>query len=445
MSLRRFVLVPLALALVAAPTAAQTPSSDSTLVDKVVAVVGDSVVLLSQIEEQVAQLKLQGEPVPTDPAQLDTLEHQILNDLVDNLLVLRAASKDTIVMNEITNARVQQATDQLIQNRTAAIGGPEAMQQALRKEGMTLAEFRTYIASMIRQRQITGAYLQQQLQNAPPVEVTDADLHAAFQQESAQLGQRPKQVSLSQVVIAPEASDTAQARAKALAESLLKRIRNGEKFSELAKRYSEDPGSAPLGGYLGWVKRGRTVKAFEDAAFSLLPGQVSNVVKTRFGYHIIKVEHRRPGEVEARHILIIPKIHEADVERARSLAMEVLAKARADSSMQKLYDEYGDPLTPDSMTVPFTQIDSLPPAYGALRTAEQGEVVGPLEYNASGRGSPSPTDTRFAIVKVTKIREAGAYTFDEMKSQLAQTLQQQKQTEQIIADLRRKTYIKILM
>jgi len=282
-------------------------------------------------------------------------------------------------------------------------------------------------------------YIQLQLQDAPPVEVTDEELHDAFQQASGQLSQRPAYAKFHQVVIAPQASDTAKANARALAESLLQRIKNGEKFSELAKRYSDDPGSAPLGGDLGWFRRGHMVKAFEDVAFSLAPGQVSGIVETEFGFHIIKLERARMGERKASHILITPKIHEGDVERARQEAQEVAAKARADSSMEQLYKEYADPLSPDTITVAFNQLNQLPSSYAAIRTASRGEVLGPLTYH------PTADETRFSIVKVDEIHEAGAYTFDEVKDQLAQNLQRQKQLSKLLQSLREKTHVDIRM
>lgn len=444
MSLRHFRYAALALLFVAlAPVraSAQITPKDSTLVDRVVAVVGDSVVLLSQIEEQVGRLRLQGAHIPTDPDQLKAFEKRILDNMVDQLLILQAAEKDTLV--KVDNARVTAGVKQQIENVTQSMGGPAAMRAALKKAGLTMAEYRTGWTTNLRQQQISQEYVQLRLQGAPPVEVTDQELHQAFQDESGRLPQRPKYMKLHQVVIAPQASDTAQANAKAFAESLLKRIRNGAKFDELAKRYSDDPGSAPLGGDLGWFRRGRMVKAFEDVAFSLPVGAVSNVVKTEFGYHIIKVERIRPGERKARHILITPKIHPGDVTRAKELAQKVLVKARADSSMTALASEYGDPLSPDSLAVAFSQIDSLPPAYGALRTTDQGQVIGPLEYSSPQASGPAAA--RFAIVKVDEIHEAGAPTFDEVKSRLAQQIQENKQIARIIKGLRAKTYIDIRM
>ena len=95
--------------------------------------------------------------------------------------------------------------------------------------------------------------------------------------------------------------------ARLKAQDILKRVRAGADFNALARQYSNDLGSSHNGGDLGWIGRGQMVKEFEDAAFALLPGQISDIVETQFGYHIIKVEERRADEVHARHILIAPQ------------------------------------------------------------------------------------------------------------------------------------------
>lgn len=423
-----------------APLVAQNQDTDPTLVDKIVAVVGDSVILRSQVEEAEQQIKLSGGTVPLGGAALEKFDKGLLNQLIDNLLLVQAAAKDTLV--HVDAADVDDAVNSEIDQRSQAFaGGGPAFQQALAKQGFTLAEYRDYLKSQVRQQKIRNAYLQLRLQNAPPVEVTDAELHAAFDKAKSTLRQRPREIDFSQVVLTPEPSKAEWAAAKAKAQSILDSIHAGGDFAKLAKEYSQDPGTAAQGGELGWFRQGNMIKPLEDAAWHLYIGGVSGLVKSRLGYHIVKLERARPGERDARHILIRPEISAADVALAQARADSVAKMARAGTSMEKLYHQYSDSLAPDTLDIPFNQMSRiLPPSYNdALQTASAGQVVGPLEY-ATAQG-----EKRFAVVRVKQIRAAGTYTFDDVKAELVQTVQQNKQIEKIIADLKQKTYIDVRM
>jgi parvulin-like peptidyl-prolyl isomerase len=286
-------------------------------------------------------------------------------------------------------------------------------------------------------------FFQSRIRDARTEEVSEAELLERFQEATPQLQQRPRLLTFQQVVVRPDASDSAKAAARAEADSLLLRALAGEDFDTLAREHSDDVGTATLGGDLGWFRRGVMLPEFENAAFALAPGRISNIVETIFGYHVIKVERvRGRSEVQARHILKIPESGPADLERARAVARDVAERARAGESMTALFDAYSDPLAADSLTLPFEQLSELPPAYDVLRTATVGQVVGPIEYQAPG-GMAS--DLRLAVVKVLQVREAGAYTFEDLRPQLASQLQQEKQRARILADLRANTHIEIRM
>lgn len=423
------------LALVATPTTAQITAGEA-VVDRVVAIVGDSVVLQSQLEEEIQRMRLQQAPVPapTDPGY-ESFFQSILDSWVSRVLVLQAAAQDTLIRAD--EGAIEQQVSGQIEGLIDQFGGRPALTQALNAEGLTLAEYRDILSNQVRQQQIQQLFIQSRIRTARPVEVSEDELRARFQEASGELQQRPRLLTFSQVVMIPEASQEAWDEARALAEDLLARLREGEDFEQLARRYSEDPGTAELGGDLGWFRRGRMVQEFEEAAFSLPTGRVSEVVETEFGFHIIRVERSRPGERQARHILITPDVTEADVVRTREAAQEVAAAARAGAPMDSLYLEHSDLAAPDSLTLAFDQLGELPPAYSALRTVPEGEVVGPMEYEAQGQA-------RFAVVRVDGIREAGAYTFEDVRGQIAARVQQERQLERIIEDLRERTYIEIL-
>ena len=426
----------------AGPLRAQTPVSAAgeDVVDRVVAVVGDSVVLMTQVLEQVEQLRLQdAKAVPSTPGpEMDRFQRQVLDDLVNRLVILRAAAKDSVI--KVDDDRVEEIVNQELQSRTRQYpSGQTGLLEALNREGLTLAQYRDMLKSQVGQLQMQQMYVQRQVQDAAPIDVSDGELRAAFEQARASLTQRPRLVSFEQVVLAPAPSDSAKQIARVKARAILDSIKAGADFDEMAKRYSQDPGSAENGGDLGWFRRGTMVHEFEDAAFSLPPGAVSDVVESDFGYHIIKVERARPGEVKARHILIRPELGTGDVSRARIRADSVARMARDGAPMAQLYDDYSDPMAPDTLTVSYEQLAQLPPGYDVLRTASEGEVLGPVEYDA-GRG-----ETRLAVLRVSRIREAGEYTFDDVKAQLAQQVQQSKQYQRLLDRLKDRTHIEIMM
>ena len=431
------------LILASSATVARAQTLDpSDVVDRVIAVVGDSAVLQTQVLEAIRRLQIEDPDLPTqnDPG-FDEFFREVLDSSVDQLIVLQAAAKDSLI--QVDEAQVDRQISERIDGLALQFGGQPALQVALQAEGWTLGEYREFLRSDARQTQIIQLYFQSRLRDARPVEVTEEALVARFQQASARLGQRPRLLTFRQVVLRPAPGDSAKAVARAEAEALLERVRAGEDFAALATEASDDVGTAPLGGDLGWFRRGQMVPEFEEAAFGIPVGAVSRIVETDFGYHIIKVERvRGRSEVQARHILKIAATTPADVERARALGVDIARRAQAGESMIALFDEYSDPLAPDSLTIAFDQLGDLPPAYAALSAVGGGEVVGPLEYTAE---SGEADDVRFAVVKVLDVREAGAYTLDDLRTQIAGQIQQELQRERILEELRAQTFVEIRM
>ena len=243
-------------------------------------------------------------------------------------------------------------------------------------------------------------------------------------------------VTFDQVVMMPTPSEASVDSARTRLEGLLTQIREGADFAELATEHSDDPGTAANGGDLGWFRRSSMVREFEEAAFALFDGQVSGIVETQYGLHIIKIERFRAGERRARHILLIPQVTETDLQRTRDIAQEVLAQVQSGADIDPLVAQYADPEAPDSVTIDFDKISSLPPGYEVVATASAGDVIGPIEYDTGG-------SKRTSVLKVTEVREAGAYTFEDLRGQLADRLRQQRQLARILEDLRAKTHIEI--
>ena len=268
--------------------------------------------------------------------------------------------------------------------------------------------------------------------------MTEDEIQAFFEAQRASLGERPANVSFRQVIIHAEPSDSALAAARQEAEQVLTELREGADFEVLARRYSDDPGTREHGGDLGWFQRGRMVPEFENVAFALRPGQTSGIVKTDFGFHIIRVEKARGAERQARHILIRPELAEADLRGAKERADSVAAAASAGADMGTLARRYDTGA--DQSAVANAPLDRLPPAYteamGDSTTA--GNVVGPFELD-------SPTGPEWAVVKVTDRQQSGSYTLDDVRERIRERLQEQKMIAQLVEELRGAMYVRIML
>jgi peptidyl-prolyl cis-trans isomerase SurA len=411
------------------------------VVDRVVAIVGDSAVLQSQVTFQAQQMQLAdpSTPTPTDPRYGEFLD-EVLAGSIDMLLVIQAAARDSLI--QVDEATLDQQISELLDGLANQFGGQPALQAALREIGMTLAEYRDMRRTEARQQQIVQLYMGNQLRDARPIELTEADLLAQFQELAPTMQDRPQQLTFRQVVVRPQSSDSAKSVAQEEAREILQLLREGGDFAELATERSDDPGSAALGGDLGWFRRGQMVSEFEEVAFGLGPGNMG-IVESVFGFHLIEVLRvRGRSEVQARHILKVPEVSPDDIEAARDVARRVFERATSGEDMTALFEEFGDDAEPDSLTLAFPQLADLPPAFSQLNTASVGDVLGPLEY-VQGNGAPS--DLRLSVVKVIEIREAGPFTFEDVRPLIAQQLQEMRRRDQILETLRTNTYIDIRM
>lgn len=435
---RGVVLCLLALATASSGLKAQsleTQEPGETTIDQVVAIVGDSVVLLSQLLQREAEMRAQGLPVPpqSDLPGRDRFLREVLQDLVDSQVILQAAARDTLLV--VDDDVVEERLQQQISSTEQAFGGRTDMEEALRMEGMSIQSYREMIREQIRQGMLVAQYVSRHAATGA-TEVTELEMRTFFEEQRGSLAERPATITFKQVVLGVQPSDSARDAARGQLDSLLVRVRNGESFADLASEYSQDPASAEAGGDLGWFRRGNFVDEFEDAAFNLLEGEVSDIIETPFGFHIIQVDQIRFAERRARHILIRAETEESDLQAAQALAREILARASSEP-FQDLIDEYHDPLMPDSATVPTASIGQMiAPAYAELSSRTAGDLVGPLSFEFRG-------EQRIAVIRVLDVREAGAYSFEDLREQIRTTLIQQKRRDNLIADLRRTTFVEI--
>lgn len=428
----RLLICLLALLPLAAP--ARDAQAQEGLVDRVVAIVGDSVVLLSEIIQQEQQMQAQGATLPPDNSlQRDSIRQRIVAELIDVQLILQAAARDSLL--SVSEERVEESLQLEVEAVEGRFSNRDEFSRALAAQGLTVQTFREMQREQIRKQQLLGLYLQRYLGEGA-VEVAEDEMREFFEARRASLQQRPATVTFKQVMMPVASSDSAEAAARSRAEELLERARAGEDFADLATLHSEGP-SATAGGDLGWFRRGQMTEAFENAAFALPEGGISDVVKTERGLHIIKVERVRAQERTARHILIRPAVEVADIGRSRRLAGEIAERADSED-FQALIDEYHDGALPDSATLPLRDVvEYFPAAYiGALSQRQAGEIVGPIQFNFDH-------GEHFAVIKIVEVREVGEYTFEDLEESIRATLVQDKRREALMEGLRAKTYVEI--
>ncbi len=442
-----------ALALAALPLAAsnlpaQEPAPTSGIVDQVVAVVGDSIILRTDLDEEVFRIIAStGQRIPDDPETIERLYREALDAKISELLILQAARRDSVAADE---ERISQRVEQELAQRRQALGGERAFAEALRQQGMTLVEFRNDLEAQVRRQYLIEAYLQTIQRDRRPPPVTEAEARRFFEENRNQMARRPASLSIEQVVVRPQPTDSARAAARAEAEEILAQLRKGADFIEMARRHTDEPGGRERGGDLGWFRRGQMVQEFERVAFALPPGSISGVVETGFGFHIIKVEKARGAERQARHILIRPEMTEADYQRTEAIAHDVAERLRAGESIDSLVSKYGDPdlQSPGSLLAPTVgpirvdQLGQLPGPYATvLANVQEGQVLEPFRLIGVGEGR------HWVVVRVTDRTEEGEYSWEdpELRSRIREQLERQKLMEEVIRELRSRTYVDIRM
>jgi parvulin-like peptidyl-prolyl isomerase len=317
------------------------------------------------------------------------------------------------------------------------VGGPQQLEAALRANGLTMQEFRTAIQQQIRRDRLIQAFIQKEriARRAPPV--TEAELRTYLAENAARLGERPSTITFEQVVLPVTPSDTALARARTLADSVYVLALAGEDFAELARRFSQDPGTREQGGDLGYFRENTMVTEFSRATFAMRPGMISPPVRTSFGYHIIKLERVRGAERQARHVLIRPEPSAEDAERAQQLAQEIAAQLRAGADIDSLVARHGD--KDEQRRVGPVVRDQLPEPYlSALTSAATNDIIGPLAIGEAGA-------QKWAVVRVEAVQSSGPYSLDDpfVRQRIRRLVEDQKLLAEIVGELRRRTHIDV--
>ena len=406
----KYIKIALAVAAAVLSCAASAQKYTGGLIDKSIAVVGNEMIMLSDIEQEVQMRRAQGLASDRD------IRCELLEQMLVSKLFLMQARVDSLTVNQ--DAVEGDLSNRIDQIRTQ-LGGDEQVEKYF---GKPLYKLREEWRRTIEDQNLT-MMMQQQIASKIP-EMTPYDVEKYIEKTDPEdLPVVPVKYQLSQICIYPDR----EAANNAVKERLLairERIINGEKFSTLARIYSQDPGSARRGGELGMASKSIFWPAFSDAAMSLRPGVVSQIVETPDGFHIIEVLEKKGDMFNARHILMKPEYTSEDREKAfkqlDSLKTEILDSNIPFELAARFYSE--DPATRTNggqMADPNTgsayfEIDQLKPQdYNAIKDLKEGEISEPVEsLDNEGRGGMTGGNTVYKIIKVDKIIPAHTASFD---------------------------------
>jgi peptidyl-prolyl cis-trans isomerase SurA len=298
--IQKYFWVVITMVLILPVKAQNTQSLDSIpenqILDQVVAVVGKNIILKSDIETQYLQYRMQG----YIEGSKKSIKCDILKDLIFQKLLLNQADVDSIVVGE---AQVDQELDRRFRYFITQFGSKEKLEEYYDK---SVDEFKEDMRAVVKD-QLTQQSVQADI--VKNVGITPKEVKAFYKEiPSDSLPLINTEYYVSELVREPQITEAEKLAVKERLLDLRKRILNGESFATLAILYSEDPGSAKKGGELGMYGKGELYPEFEDVAFTLKEGEISGIVETEAGFHILQLIERQKDFVNVRHILLRPKI-----------------------------------------------------------------------------------------------------------------------------------------
>ena len=417
-----------AVALVAMSALSLTASAQkysNGLIDKTIAVVGNEVIMISQLEDEVQMMKAYG--MMSDKSG----RCELLESMMASKLFLMQSRLDSLVVNQ---DNVESQLSQRLDQVRTQLGGDEAVEEYF---GKSMFKLRQEWRQALEDQTLTQQMQQEIAGKVPDLTPYDVQLYVDAT-DKEDLPMVPIKYQLSQICVYPD-REAANLAVKERLLAIRERIINGEKFTTLARIYSQDPGSARKGGELGMASKSIFWPAFSDAAMALKPGVVSQIVETPDGFHLIEVLEKKGDMFNARHILLKPNYTSEDRQKGfkllDSLKTELNKDAISFELAARIYSQdpatrtnggqMADPMTGSS----YFEIDQLKPQdYTAIRNLKVGEISSPIEsLDNEGRDG----NLVYKIIKVDKILPAHPATFQNDYTLLLDQATEAKRQEAI--------------
>lgn len=353
-------------------------------VDGVIAVVGDYIVLDSDIDLEYIQLKAQG----VDTKNITRCE--LFGKQLEDKLYAHQAIQDSIV---VTDAEVNSYMNEQLDAMIEQIGSLDKVIKFYKKK--TEEDFRSYFFDIIKLNKLTS---QMQKKIVDEVTITPEEVRNFFKTIPAdEIPTFGAEMEVAQIVVKPAISEEEKKRVIEKLKEIREDVLNGSSFFSKAVLFSEDPGSSSTGGFYKMNRKTAFVKEFKDVAFSLSEGEISEPFETEFGYHIILVEKIKGQEVELRHILISPKVSSQAVKDAKAkiegIRQKIINKeitfadaAKSSSDEKETRNNGGVLLNPRTMEPRFELTKMDPALYAQVSELKDGEVSMPILDQERGGG-----------------------------------------------------------
>ncbi len=304
MKVLRNILILIAVFVLFAATLTARAQRDS-IIDGIVGIVGGNVILISDIENQYMQIRSQGMIQGTAPK----MKCQIFENMLFQKLLLHQAQVDSL---SVTDTQVELEMDRRMRYFISQAGTPERLEEHF---GKSLLEIKNELRDVIKESMLTE---QEQQKITKDVTITPAEVKTFFRKlPKDSIPLINSELEIGFIMKQPLIGEAEKQASKDKLKGFKERFTKGDDFSTLAVLYSEDPGSSKQGGELGMFKRGEMRPEFEAAAFKLKPGEVSDIVETEDGYHLIQMIERRGEYINVRHILLQPKVSPVNLNKAK--------------------------------------------------------------------------------------------------------------------------------
>ncbi len=399
--------------------------------DKIIAIVGNDIILQSDLNFQLYSYMQQNGIQQISNEMVE----QVFQGLITDKLMLAKADQDSIY---VSAEEVNKQVDGRIKEFVAQFGSEKNVEDAY---GLTIPKIRNLLKEQT-ERNIKISRVKQE-KFGYGINVSKPEVTKFFNDYRDSLPPVPETYDLVQIVRIPKITEDAKFMAKQKAEQLLDSLKSGRDFSELAKLYSDDSLSAIQGGALGKAKKGSFVKEFEDAAFLLQPGEISGIVETEFGYHIIKLNDKTGDFITAQHILVkFPRLEAADfteINFLKDLKTRINSGELTFNQAALLYSQEPKSAADSGHIgkVSINNLDSL--EIITLRDLNTGEISEPVKVG----------DDRFYGYYMYKVKEripehtATLESDYEIIQQYAQRYKEQKMLAEWLDELKKTIYVEI--